>query len=62
MTTHTETIEELRWIDATRRGETHAFGQLVKRYQDRLFNTGYRLVGDREEARERFTRGSIGSA
>jgi RNA polymerase sigma-70 factor (ECF subfamily) len=52
MTTHTETIDELRWIAATKRGETQAFAHIVKRYQDRLFNTLLRMVGHREEARD----------
>ena len=52
MTARTDTIDELRWIDATRKGETDAFGHIVKLYQDRLFNTVYRMVGDHEEARD----------
>ena len=42
-------------------GDRGAYGQIVSAYQDRLFNSVVRLVGDREEARditqEAFTRG-----
>jgi len=42
-------------------GDRGAYGQIVTAYQDRLFNSVVRLVGDREEARditqEAFTRG-----
>jgi RNA polymerase sigma-70 factor, ECF subfamily len=34
------------------RGNTAAFGLLVRRYQDRLFNTVYRLVGNAEDAQD----------
>jgi RNA polymerase sigma-70 factor (ECF subfamily) len=33
-------------------GDRAAFGQIVLRYQDRLYNSILRLVGDTEEARE----------
>jgi RNA polymerase sigma-70 factor (ECF subfamily) len=33
-------------------GRSAAFGELVLRYQDRLFNTVYRLVGNTEDARD----------
>lgn len=31
-------------------GRSAAFGELVRRYQDRLFNTLYHVIGDREDA------------
>jgi RNA polymerase sigma-70 factor, ECF subfamily len=34
------------------RGRSAAFGELVARYQDRLFNTVYRLVGNAEDAQD----------
>ena len=37
-------------IEATLRGESAAFGQLVRKYQDRLFNTLYHLTGNHEDA------------
>jgi RNA polymerase sigma-70 factor (ECF subfamily) len=33
-------------------GHTAAFGALVRRYQDRLFNTVYRMVGNAEDAQD----------
>ena len=33
-------------------GDTAAFGELVRRYQDRLYNTVYRLVGNAEDAQD----------
>lgn len=35
-----------------RAGDRFAFGQIVRLYQDRLFNAVLRIVGDREEAQE----------
>jgi RNA polymerase sigma-70 factor, ECF subfamily len=37
-------------IEATLRGESAAFGQLVRKYQDRLFNTLVHMTGSREDA------------
>jgi RNA polymerase sigma-70 factor (ECF subfamily) len=34
------------------RGNTAAFGDLVRRYQDRVFNTVYRLVDNAEDAQD----------
>ena len=34
------------------RGDAAAFGPLVQRYQDRLYNTVYRMVGSAEDARD----------
>lgn len=39
-------------IAACLEGRTDAFGQLVLRYQDRLFNTVIRMVGNAEDARD----------
>ena len=36
----------------TRRGETDAFGELVRRYQVAVFNVCYRLMGERHEAED----------
>ena len=38
-------------IERSRGGEPAAFGELVTRYQDRLFNTLVRVCGETEEAR-----------
>ncbi len=37
-------------IDACRAGDTEAFGELVRRYQDRLYPTLFRLTGSADDA------------
>jgi RNA polymerase sigma-70 factor (ECF subfamily) len=44
--------DERRLIAESRNGDTAAFGALVRRYQDRLYNTAYRLVGNAEDAQD----------
>ena len=44
--------EDARLLDATLAGDPAAFGGLVTRYQDRLYNTLLRLVGSPEDARD----------
>jgi RNA polymerase sigma-70 factor (ECF subfamily) len=44
--------DEQRLIAECLKGDPTAFGVLVRRYQDRLFNTVYRLVGNAEDARD----------
>ena len=44
--------EDARLIDQTLAGDAAAFGQLVRRYQDRLFNTLVHITGSREEAED----------
>jgi RNA polymerase sigma-70 factor (ECF subfamily) len=39
-------------IDQSLAGHSEAFGQLVLKYQDRLFNTVFHLVGHAEDARD----------
>ena len=39
-------------IAACRDGQTQAFGELVTRYQDRVFNLAYRLTSNHEDAAE----------
>src|SRR6516165_8000648 len=39
-------------IDACRSGKTEAFGVLVRRYQDRLYPTVFRLTGCAEDAQD----------
>ena len=41
-----------RLISESLRGRTEAFEELVRRYQDRLYNTVYRLLGNAEDARD----------
>jgi RNA polymerase sigma-70 factor (ECF subfamily) len=42
--------EDLKWVAAALDGRPEAFSELVKRYQDRIFNTIFRMLGDYEEA------------
>ena len=44
--------DDHRLIAECLKGDTTAFGVLVRRYQDRLFNTVYRLVGNAEDAQD----------
>ena len=44
--------DDARLIDETLAGDTDAFGQLVRRYQDRLYNSMVHVVGSREEAED----------
>ena len=43
---------ELEWIRRTQRGDGDAYALLVERYQRRVFNLVYRMVGRREEVEE----------
>jgi len=44
--------DDQRLIAECLQGRTSAFGELVHRYQDRLFNTVYRLLGNAEDAQD----------
>jgi RNA polymerase sigma-70 factor (ECF subfamily) len=44
--------DDHRLIADCLRGESSAFGVLVRRYQDRLYHTVYRLVGNAEDAQD----------
>lgn len=44
--------DDQRLISACLAGETAAFGELVTKYQDRLFHTVFRLVNNAEDARD----------
>ena len=44
--------EDLETIRRCRAGSPEAFAGLVRKYQDRVFNVTYRLLGDYEEARD----------
>lgn len=45
-------VDDQRLIAATQAGDVAAFGDLVARYQDRLYNSLLRLVGNAEDARD----------
>ena len=44
--------EDARLIDEALAGNARSFGELVRKYQDRLFNTMFQIVGSREEAED----------
>ena len=44
--------DDAQLIDLTLEGHSEAFGQLVLKYQDRLFNTIFHVVGHAEDARD----------
>jgi len=44
--------DDQRLIAECLQGRTAAFGELVRRYQDRLYNTVYRLVDNAEDAQD----------
>lgn len=44
--------DDLRFVAALKRREERAFNKLVVRYQDRVYNLCYRLLGSEEEARD----------
>jgi RNA polymerase sigma-70 factor (ECF subfamily) len=44
--------DEAALIDQCRRGDSAAFGDLVRKYQDRVFNTCWRLCGNRTDAED----------
>ena len=43
---------DTQWVQAAVGGDKGAFGKLVERYQDRVFNTLVRLLGNRDDARD----------
>jgi RNA polymerase sigma-70 factor, ECF subfamily len=44
--------QEFSWIRAFLNNDRSAFDNLVRRYQDRVFNICYRMMGDYEEAND----------
>ena len=44
--------DDSQLIDETLSGRSAAFGQLVQKYQDRLYNTLVHMAGDPDEARD----------
>lgn len=44
--------EEADLLERCRHGDTNAFSRLVMKYQDRVFNTCWRMCGDRTEAED----------
>ena len=47
-----EMTDERELVEAARQGDRGALGQLLKRYQHRLYNVAYRMVTNRDDAAE----------
>lgn len=47
-----ERDEERGWLDAAIRGDREAFGALVSRYAERIYNVAYRMVGEEADAHD----------
>jgi len=47
-----EAIDDRRLIQECLNGRSAAYGELVRRYQDRLFNTVYRLLDNADDAND----------
>lgn len=45
-------VEDAQLIERIRAGQTEAYGDLVRKYQDRIFNTCWRICGNLEDARD----------
>jgi RNA polymerase sigma-70 factor (ECF subfamily) len=45
-------LEEVELIEKVKAGHTEAYGELVRKYQDRVFNTCWRICGHLEDARD----------
>lgn len=45
-------FEDAALVARCQKGDMHAFGSLVAKYQDRIFNTVYRLCGNKSDAEE----------
>ncbi len=45
-------IEDVPLVEQTQQGDIAAFARLVTKYQDRVFNTCWRLCGNYEDARD----------
>jgi len=44
--------QELDWVLQARRGDEHAFAQLVEAYQSPIYNLAYRMLGSAAEAED----------
>jgi RNA polymerase sigma-70 factor (ECF subfamily) len=45
-------LEDFALIEKVKAGETEAYGELVRKYQDRIFNACWRISGHLEDARD----------
>lgn len=47
-----EPVEDMVLVERARAGETEAFGELVDRYQEKIYRLTYHMTGNREEAED----------
>ena len=47
-----EDVSDEKLIEKTLSGEVEAFGELVEKYQDRLYNTMFRIVGNPDDTQD----------
>lgn len=47
-----EVLNDDELVDKAQRGDTGAIGELVTRYEDRVYSMAYRMVGNREDAED----------
>jgi len=45
-------VEDGELVERVKQGQTEAYGELVRRYQDRVFNACWRICGHLEDARD----------
>lgn len=45
-------MEDRQLVERVQQGQTEAYGELVRRYQDRVFNACWRICGHLEDARD----------
>lgn len=45
-------LEDVELVEKVKAGQTEAYGQLVEKYQDRVFNACWRICGHLEDARD----------
>ena len=48
----TRQVDDAELVRLVRTGQSDAFGELVRRYQDRVFNACWRVCGNAEDARD----------
>lgn len=51
-TSESAQVEDRELVERVKRGQTEAYGELVRRYQDRVFNACWRICGHLEDARD----------
>lgn len=45
-------LEDMEWVNQAKNGDSKAYGNLVRKYQDRVFNTCWRICGHLDDARD----------